>query len=206
MYSTPVRKGLSKKDIHADRDEPATPSTMGSTSKNMTPLSHSSASTTASRKRSGQPKKRNTQPKKRHTDGSNQSPVAATPRKPQSTSNNIPDKPDATNINWLDPTYVTDLVNRLDPDGASEEDYEENISALLCFYKPQEIGLALLRTKMLLGDNNPQIPKLKKDKEDELIKLCIDNYNMKAEPQGNLKSEDEFVPEIIDLSNDEESR
>jgi hypothetical protein len=59
---------------------------------------------------------------------------------------------------------------------------------------------------MLLGDNNPQIPKLKKDKEDELIKLCIDNYNMKAEPQGNLKSEDEFVPGIIDLSNDEESR
>jgi hypothetical protein len=122
----------------------------------------------------------------------------------KSTSDNDFRKPDAANINWLDPNSIIDLLTKLDHEEAvDEDDYEGNLFGLISHYKPQEIGLALMRTKMLLGDTNPTIPKQKKDKEEELVCLCIDHHNMKAESTGvddTAMETDDIVPETVDLT------
>lgn len=209
MTSTPTRNGPFKQDGGTYRDNPATPSTKGSATKSLSPASHSTVSTVASRKRGGQPKKRSSAAKKRVTDNPNHSSRklnmnGSNQPKPAKTDGDA--QPDATHVNWLDPQYVMDLINKLDPNGVGEEDYEENLAALFAFYKPQEIGFALLKTKMLLGDNTPDVPKLRKDKEEELIQLCINHYNMKVESEEASNTDQRKVPGVIDLSNDEESR
>ena len=195
----------------AQHDEPSTPSTMASTNKTTSPGSHSTVSSAASRKRRSDTKTKINRSKRQN---SNQTVNETTSRKlllptnehTKPTKTDPLDKPDATNVEWLNPTFVLDLVNKLDPDGEGEEDYEENINALLQFYKPQEIGLALLRTKMLLGDTNPQVPKLRKEREQELIDICINNFNMNVGQQKVGETQNGDVPEVIDLSNDDESR
>lgn len=206
------------------RQQPATPSTVASSPKSTSPASRASGSTTGSRKRSssakpsGVRKKRtpttsSTSKKKPTSKGSDpdRSMAKTASRKlkmtdsiaSKSTGDGQFEKPDAANVNWLDPECVTNLLTKLDQDEAiDEDDYEGNVFNLVSHYKPQEIGLALMRTKMLLGDTNPTIPKLKKDKEEALVCLCIDNFNMKADTIGGKEDDmdvDDEVPETVDL-------
>lgn len=88
-------------------------------------------------------------------------------------------KPKAVDLNWLDPDEVFSVVSKVEPAKAMKSSYIDNICRLVKFYPNGDLGLALLRVRMMVGDINPVIPTKKTDREIELVKICTEASTLK---------------------------